>query len=168
MLKSPTGRRLLIVLIAALFGIMAVGVAVGQATSSQPSKKAPSDGAAGSAQQAGDAPKPPASGGLLVFIDPATGRVVQPNESDIRKLSVTHEPGVAVKSQEQFIQGPGNAVGVRLDPSSFSYAVATRAPDGKIALDCVTDESAANSQVQSGASGNSAVKPKPRAASDEK
>ncbi len=167
-MRPPAYQRLLIIFLAGLFGTT-VAVADDQATSPQPSKEAVPSAAAGSVRKAADTPKSPARGGVLVFIDPSTGKIVQPNESDIHRLFGTQdEPRPAVSSQELYIQGPGSAVGVRLDPSSFSYAMATRTPDGKIALDCVTGERAANSRVSEGAHGDSAMKPKPSPTSDEK
>ena len=65
------------------------------------------------------------------------------------------------------IQGPGGAVGMVLGPESLSYSIATRTPDGKIALDCVTGDQAAE-RIVAGESGNTRETPKSKAPLDEK
>jgi hypothetical protein len=45
------------------------------------------------------------------------------------------------------IQGPGGAVGAMLGEDSLTYMVVTAAPDGKLAMDCVTGDKAAAARV---------------------
>ena len=43
--------------------------------------------------------------------------------------------------------GAGGAVGVKLGADSLSYVVVTRTPGGKLSMDCVTGEKAAEKAV---------------------
>ena len=80
---------------------------------------------------------------VTVFIDPATGKTRQPTAADIEKLIGVTKARLAEKQTESptpldVRYGPGGAVGVKLGPSSLSYIVATRTPDGKVSTECVT------------------------------
>src|SRR5689334_22236473 len=72
------------------------------------------------------------AGGLVVFIDPITRRLVQPAPEDIAKLVVPQGAPVAPKAPVAFIYGPGSTVGMATPPESFSYAIATITPEGKL------------------------------------
>jgi hypothetical protein len=48
------------------------------------------------------------------------------------------------------IQGPGGAVGAMLGEDALTYMVVTAAPDGKLAMDCVTGDQAAAARVAAG------------------
>jgi len=91
-----------------------------------------------------------ASSGMVVFIDPATGQIRQPDASEIGGL-VSPAGSVAPKAPASaapaMLQGPGGAVGARLGEDSLTYMVVTTAPDGKLAMDCVTGEKAAAARV---------------------
>lgn len=88
------------------------------------------------------------AGGVVVFIDPATGQIRQPDASEIGGLVTPVGP--APKAPEPaLIQGPGGAVGARLGEGSLTYMVVTAAPGGKLAMDCVTGEKAAAARVTS-------------------
>lgn len=96
------------------------------------------------------ADQPPASQkpqkpGAVVFIDPATGKIRQPDASEMGGLvRPAAAPAVAPRAAEPaLIQGPGGAVGIKLGEDSLSYAVATTTPDGKVAVECVTGKPAA-------------------------
>lgn len=54
-----------------------------------------------------------------------------------------------------------------LGPESLSYSIATRTANGKIALDCVTGDQAAE-RIVAGESGNTKETPKSKAPPDEK
>ncbi|HEY2018855.1 MAG TPA: hypothetical protein VGH38_35360 [Bryobacteraceae bacterium] len=97
---------------------------------------------------ASKATAPPVSpGGAVVFIDPATGKIIQPSSAAIGTLAP--QPGGPVtKAPVQQIQGSGTAVGARLGPDQLSYAVATVSADGKLSLDCVAGEKAAARKVR--------------------
>ena len=48
-------------------------------------------------------------------------------------------------------RGPGAAVGVVLDSRFDSFMVVTKAPDGKLTMDCVTGRKQADEAVSGGA-----------------
>lgn len=119
------------------------------------------------APQATPAPGPNAAG-VMVFIDPVTGKIVQPNEAQMGKLAPSPErAGPKAKAPVVTIQGPGGAVGMVLGPESLSYSIATRTADGKIALDCVTGDQAAE-RIVAGESSNTKETPKSKGPPDEK
>lgn len=108
------------------------------------------------------------AGGAMVFIDPATGKIVQPTAAQIGTLVPSPTGDPASKPPVVMIQGPGGAVGIVLTPESFSYSVATRTADGKIAMDCVTGDKAAAGRVPAGESPNTKDAPKAKGPLDEK
>lgn len=107
-----------------------------------------------------EGPAAPAKG-LVVFIDPVTGKVRQPEPSEIGALTAPSagavpaapaaEPPLLMKS------GPGGAVGVVLDSRFESFMVVSKTPDGKLAMSCVTGGAKADEIVAAGA------KPAPKA-----
>jgi hypothetical protein len=118
------------------------------------------------ATQATQAPAANA-GGAMVFMDPATGKIVQPTEAQIGSLAPSPQAGPKAKAPVIMIEGPGGAVGIVLTPESFSYSVATRTADGKVAMDCVTGDQAAERMV-AGESSNLKATPKAKGPPDEK
>jgi hypothetical protein len=107
--------------------------------------------------------------GAMVFIDPATGKIVQPTDAQVGALTLAPPPQAGPKAKAPvtpaiMIQGPGGAVGMVLTPESFNYSIATRTADGKIAMDCVTGGQAAD-RIAAGESGNKAT---PKGPIDEK
>jgi hypothetical protein len=124
--------------------------AADQPPAPQDSKNAvPSPGKEPAKKPADTGGKTAGATGVVVFIDPATGKIRQPDASEIGGL-VTPSPGPAPKAPEPaLLQGPGGAVGARLGADSLTYMVVTTAPDGKLAMDCVTGEKAAAAQVTS-------------------
>ena len=115
-------------------------------------------------QQAAPAP---GAAGVMVFIDPVTGRIVQPTEAQMGRLARSPQAVPKAKAPVVTIQGPGGAVGMMLGPESLSYSIATRTVDGKIALDCVTGDQAAD-RIVAGESGSTKETPKSKAPPDEK
>jgi hypothetical protein len=86
--------------------------------------------------------------GVVVFIDPATGQIRQPDASEIGGLVTPSGPAPKAPTQAPaLIQGTGGAVGARLSEDSRTYMVVSAAPDGKLAMDCVTGEKAAAARV---------------------
>jgi hypothetical protein len=118
-------------------------VAADQPPAPQDSKNAaPSAGKEPAKKPAG------ATNGVVVFIDPATGQIRQPDASEIGGLVTPAGPAPkAPVPAPALIQGPGGAVGARLSEDSLTYMVVTAAPDGKLAMDCVTGEKAAAARV---------------------
>jgi hypothetical protein len=96
-----------------------------------------------------DSPSAPA-GGLVVFIDPVTGKIRQPDAAEIGQL--VSPGGVKVQPPKPLVQValPGGGFMVKLDSSFESYSVVTRSPDGKLVMDCVTGEKAAKNAITNG------------------
>jgi hypothetical protein len=132
-----------------IFGAAAVhAVAADQAPASQDSKKAaaPSTSKPEAGKPAGGPQQAAPANGVVVFVDPATGQIRQPDPSEIGALVTPTNP--APKAPEPgLMQGPGGAVGAKLGPDAMTYMVVTTSPDGKLALDCVDGEKAANAKV---------------------
>jgi hypothetical protein len=83
-------------------------------------------------------------GGVVVFIDPTTRKVRQPDAAEIGRLLPPPAAKALVSPPLTTKTGPGGAVGVVLDSSFDSFMVVTKKPDGTLAMDCVTgDEKAA-------------------------
>lgn len=101
-----------------------------------------------------DAKKAPeaSKGGLVVFIDPVTGKIRQPDAAEIGSL-VSPPAAVTPLVEEPLVMkiGPGGAVGVVLDSRFESFMVVTKTPDGKLAMDCVTGGKKADEAVSAGA-----------------
>ena len=137
------------VLFLSLFALTAViAVAADQPATPQESKKSTTPAANSTSKDS--AAKPAAStaqqGGIVVFIDPVTGQIRQPDPSEIGALVTPTAP--APKAPEPaLIQGPGGAVGARLGGDAMTYMVVTTTPDGKLDMDCVTGEKAAAARV---------------------
>jgi hypothetical protein len=90
-------------------------------------------------------------GGRVVFIDPATRKIRQPDAAEIGRL-VSPAPATArVRAPLTTLTGPGGAVGVLLDSRFDSLIVATKKPDGTLTMDCVTGDHAAAEALSSGA-----------------
>jgi hypothetical protein len=98
--------------------------------------------------------RPAGSSGVVVFVDPATGNIVEPSAEQIQTLTGASQPPVGSKAPLMMIQGPGTTVGIVMPPESYSYAIATVGPEGKLTLDCVTGEKTAADRVAPGVSGD--------------
>jgi hypothetical protein len=93
-----------------------------------------------------------AAGGLVVFIDPVTGKIRQPDAAEIGSL-VSPPEAVTPPAEEPLVMkiGPGGAVGVVLDSRFESFMVVTKTPDGKLAMECVAGGKKADEAVSAGA-----------------
>ncbi len=93
--------------------------------------------------------------GLVVFVDPVTGKIRQPDAAEIGALTApprgTETARPAPEPPLEMKYGPGGAVGVVLDSRYESFMVVTKAPDGKLAMDCVTGGRNADAAVAAGA-----------------
>jgi hypothetical protein len=88
--------------------------------------------------------------GLVVFIDPVTGRIRQPEPGEIGKL-VGPPPVTSLTVRPLEVRyGPGGMVGVMLDSSFDSYMVVSKQPDGTLSMQCVTGDPKANAAVAAG------------------
>lgn len=108
---------------------------------------------AGEAPQAEKKPAAQAPGGkgLVVFIDPATGKIRQPDAAEIGGLiPPPGTPGAFATLAEKPLEtrfGPGGAVGVVLDERFESFMVVTKAKDGKLTMGCVEGRKKADAAV---------------------
>jgi len=132
------------------FAATATAFAADQPPGPQDSKNAVQASGKESAPKTAVPQKAAPAGGVVVFIDPATGKIRQPDASEIGGL-VPAPGSVAPKAPEPtMIQGPGGAVGAMLGEDALTYMVVTAAPDGKLAMDCVTGDQAAAARVAAG------------------
>ncbi len=121
-----------------------------------PAQQAPPPSQAKEAPEAGKkmAPRPGAraAGGLVVFIDPVTGKIREPDAAEIGSI-VSPPSAVTPPVEEPLVMkvGPGGAVAVVLDSRFESFMVVTKAPDGKLAMDCVIGSKKADEAVSGGA-----------------
>ena len=93
------------------------------------------------------------SAGMVVFIDPATGKIRQPTQAEIGSLArPARDPNLPATLLPE-IKGPGNAVGIIHNEDTQVYAVVTLTPDGKLVSQCVTGDKAADAAVKAQQSG---------------
>jgi hypothetical protein len=99
--------------------------------------------------------------GMVVFKDPVTGQIRQPNAGEIEELLQSANPvqSLAIRRGAQTITGPGTAVGIRLDDSYMTSMVMTKGADGKLEMECVTG---AKNATDAGLSPVKPVKPTPK------
>ncbi|MBZ5586499.1 MAG: choice-of-anchor J domain-containing protein [Acidobacteriia bacterium] len=141
----------------AIAAIVAFGVSGFGADSGKPAPKPPRTQAAKAAKPAAH---PAAAGGVRVFIDPATGKIREPEPGEVQPLAPLGAQAMrAGPADAQTLQVNGLS-GMRLDDSQLIYSVATRNPDGTISVECVKGAANAGKAV----SRNSA----PREKSNEK
>lgn len=100
----------------------------------------------------------PTGGGVVVFIDPTTGKIRQPHAAEIGSLIRPQAAKPLVSLPLATKTGPGGAVGVVLDSSFDSFVVATKKPDGTLAMDCVTGDNKAAEAVSTGVKAASQTK----------
>ncbi len=82
-------------------------------------------------------------GGLVVFIDPVTGQIRQPDAAEIGTLSRPATRKAGETRQAQPFPVPGGGVGMALDPSFDLSVMVTKTADGKLKTDCVVGQDAA-------------------------
>lgn len=141
------------VLAIVIAAVMSASGALAQAVSETPDGKTAPD------SEKKEMPPPgvrsaPAAGGLVVFIDPATGKIRQPTPAEIGSL-ISPPAAVTPLVRKPLVtwSGPGGTVGVVLDRSFDSYMVVTKKPDGKLAMDCVVGDKKAAEAVATGVKG---------------
>jgi hypothetical protein len=105
-----------------------------------------------SAQPAAIAPSPAGAGGLMIFVDPVTRKIRQPDAADIRELlSLPARPQTTFAARVlEFKSIPGGGVGVMLDDSFLNYMVVTKKPDGSLLMECLPDAKKATEAVTNG------------------
>ena len=157
--------------------LLAAAVCAVNADAQQPPKAPPNAAQAASGKEPAktapqaDTQQAAPAGGLVVFIDPATGKIRQPDAAEIGTLSGTpapanaggaNAPAVARRPAARPVEfrGPGNSVGIKLGEEFDSYMVVTRTPDGKLAEACVTGDKAATDLVSKGVTPKTTAAPK--------
>ena len=99
------------------------------------------------------APAAPAKG-LVVFVDPVTGKIRQPDPAEIGALTAPPAESATAKPAPEaplvMKYGPGGAVGVVLDSRYESFMVVTKKPDGTLSMDCVEGARKADETVAGG------------------
>ena len=91
----------------------------------------------------------PGAAGVMAFKDPVTGKLRQPDASEIGALarpSSDQAVSTTATAPVQF-RTRGGFVGVKLGPEHMSYMVVTKTPDGKLKEDCVMGKTAAEETV---------------------
>ena len=79
---------------------------------------------------------PAGGGGLVVFKDPATGELRQPDADEIRALLPAPRPPGSLTQRPMAMGG----FAVMLDSSFDSFMITKRDPDGSLAFDCLTPQ----------------------------
>ena len=127
-------RNRVLAIAVALGLFLATGVVVG---ASDDASKNPGKPAATAAKQS-TPPQAPAQG-MRVFIDPATGKIREPEPEELRQLAPA-APAAALRADSPgaILRGPGNAIGMKIGDSQMVYSVATKNTDGTISFECVT------------------------------
>jgi hypothetical protein len=105
--------------------------------------------------------------GMVVVVDPATGKIVKPTDAQIRTALPASRTENKPKAPLVMVQGAGGAVGVVLTPESFSYSVVNKTADDKIVMDCVTGDQTAN-RLAAGESARREAAPNAKVPLDEK
>lgn len=139
---KPTSRAVLAVAIGAI-ATLSIAAAFVAVRSAQAQSKEEREAAA---LKATAAKTPDAAGGAgaVIFIDPATGQVRQPDASEIGELlKMVPEPKKKTGKGVATFPSAGGGVGMVVDPSMDCSMVATKAPTGKVKVDCVVGEQAA-------------------------
>jgi hypothetical protein len=96
-----------------------------------------------------------AAGGAMVFIDPVTKQIRQPEPGEVEQLMAkptAQSPKNASVAQPVMSLVPGGGVGIVLDESTHSYMVVTRRPDGTTLMDCLPSAQQAADAVRNGLS----------------
>ena len=106
----------------------------------------------------------PAASGVVVFKDPVTGQIRQPEAAEIRQLLQQAPVGKAAPMQTEAVRhlsGPRGEVGMTLPESSMISVVVTKGADGKLATECVGGgQAAAAARVTAGATASKKVENK--------
>ncbi len=100
-------------------------------------------------------PSPTSAGGVMVFIDPLTGKTREPDAGEVEQLLRQRAlalPQSSLNAPSSTISVPGGGVGLMLDDSFHNYMVVTRKPDGTLLMDCLPDGKAAADAVTNGLS----------------
>ena len=85
----------------------------------------------------------PASAGMVVGIDPLTGRIGMPTPEQLAELAALSPPALRTSGEGLVeVHHPDGSVSIDLEGRFQEYAVARIAPDGKPVFQCVNDRQA--------------------------
>jgi uncharacterized iron-regulated membrane protein len=104
------------------------------------------------------AQSPASASGQRVFIDPATGKLREPEPGEIAALQPAARRSLRAAVAPQEIVGPGGAIGIAVPEEAMSYSVATVNPDGTVSTVCVTGKAKAEGIVKSPAKAKKTAK----------
>ena len=80
----------------------------------------------------------PAPAGVRVFVDPATGKIRQPNPEEVQRLLRQSRTAVAAARRAPVVvRHPNGAIGLLAGDRLMSYSVARKSAGGKVEFDCV-------------------------------
>src|SRR5512140_2629778 len=146
----PTLRTMALLLLVVMVGVVMMSA---QTKPNAPAKKNATTTAAKQAVQT-ETNNPDA--GQRVLIDPVTKQIVQPNAEDVQALDATGKtknakqtlaaPAVA---EPQTLVSETGAVGMLVPEENMTYAVVTKAADGKLVMGCVDGKKRADAAVHS-------------------
>ena len=148
------GRVVFVVAVALAMG--ALGAVAQSGAQASDAAKAPPAATKEALPQGGQAAAMGA--GLVVFIDPATGKFRQPEPGEMEALVGSRQVKPLEVRPLEFRSAPSGAVGVVLDPSFDSYMVVTRQPDGNLTTQCIEGDAKANAAAATGAGAPSRAK----------
>jgi len=123
---------------------LALGAAVTLSVGAAPCAQAQSDQKTVAVDKA-----PDAASGLVIAIDPATGKIRQPEPAEINALQQapsTKKKGAEAAPPQQFAL-PGGGFGLMVDRSFDCAAVVSKTTEGKVKGDCVVGEDNATAIV---------------------
>jgi hypothetical protein len=101
---------------------------------------------------------PSSGGGQRAFIDPATGKLREPEPGEVEALLPAAPRTMRAAVAPKEIAGPGGAIGVAVPEEAMSYSVATLNPDGTVSTECVTGKAKAEALVKSAATAKKTTK----------
>jgi hypothetical protein len=134
--------------IIAIVGTFGITLAIGAISlaASDDVNKTPAKPAAQAAKPSAAPAPAPASPGVRVYIDPATGKIREPEQEEVQQLSPAAPAAARRLAAPAAVTmvGPGNARGMKLSDDQMVYSVATRKADGTISFECVTGAESAN------------------------
>jgi hypothetical protein len=97
--------------------------------------------------------------GAMVFIDPATGQIRQPEAGDVAALAP--QTTAVQRSASAVFQTAGGAVGVKLGDDFLNYVTVQKAADGTLVISETSGAKAAETKAENSKSTQGATPPKP-------
>jgi hypothetical protein len=136
--------------------ILACAAAAVSAGPADPAQNTPAKSAAPVKAEAKKTPAAPAGGaGMVVFIDPKTGKTRAPEPGEMEALTgrnkVSSKASAANRAASseavEFRSATTDGIGIKLSDEQMVYSVVSIGPDGKLKQQCVTGAKAAEKAV---------------------